>query len=82
VIGITAPKSESQDCRESSLLAETQFFEERTQMNVIIRKLNGLWHLVVGSCQIRTPFLETQDRELVVMYARRIYPGAKIYERD
>jgi hypothetical protein len=29
---------------------------------VIIQKLNGLWHLIVGSCQIRTPFLETQDR--------------------
>jgi hypothetical protein len=51
-------------------------------MNVIIQKLNGLWHLIVGSCQIRTPFLETQDRELVVAYARRAYPGAKIFERD
>jgi hypothetical protein len=48
-------------------------------MNVIIRKLNGLW---VGSCQIRTPFLETQDRALVVTYARRVYPGARIFERD
>jgi len=54
---------------------------ERTHMNVIIQKLNGLWHLIVGSCQIRTPFLETQDRALVVAYARRIYPGAKIIER-
>jgi hypothetical protein len=26
--------------------------------------------------------LETQDRGLVVAYARRIYPGAKIFERD
>ena len=51
-------------------------------MNVIIQKLNGLWHLVVGSCQIRIPFLETQDRALVVAYARRVYPGAKIFERD
>ena len=51
-------------------------------MNVIIRKLNGLWHLIVGSCQIRTPFLETQDRQLVVQYARRVYPGARIFERD
>jgi hypothetical protein len=51
-------------------------------MNVTIQKLNGLWHLVVGSCRIRTPFLETQDREWVVAYARRIYPGAKIFERD
>ena len=51
-------------------------------MNVIIQKLNGLRHLIVGSCQIRTPFLETQDRERVVAYARRIYPGAKIFERD
>jgi hypothetical protein len=33
-------------------------------MNVNIQKLNGLWHLIVGSCQIRTPFLETQDRAL------------------
>ena len=24
-------------------------------MNVVIQKLNGLWHLIVGSCQIRTP---------------------------
>ena len=47
-------------------------------MNVTIQKLNGLWHLFVGSCQIRTPFLETQDRALVVGYARRVYPGAKI----
>ena len=31
-------------------------------MNVIIQKLNGMWHLIVGSCQIRSPFLETQDR--------------------
>ena len=54
----------------------------KTQMNVIIQKLDGLWHLVVGSCQIRTPFLETQDREWVVAYARRIYPGAKVFERD
>jgi hypothetical protein len=26
--------------------------------------------------------LETQDRALVVAYARRVYPGAKILERD
>jgi hypothetical protein len=51
-------------------------------MNVIIQKLNGLWHLIVGSCQIRTPFPEAQDRELVISYARRVYPGAKIFERD
>ena len=51
-------------------------------MNVFIQKLNGLWHLIVGSCQIRTPFLETQDRALVVAYARRVYPGARIFERD
>ncbi|MGY4624005.1 hypothetical protein ACVWY3_001761 [Bradyrhizobium sp. USDA 4486] len=51
-------------------------------MNVVIRKLNGLWHLIVGACQIRTPFLETQDRQLVVRYARRAYPGARIYECD
>jgi hypothetical protein len=51
-------------------------------MNVIIHKHNGLWHLSVGSCQIRTPFLEIQDRALVVAYARRIYPGATIFERD
>jgi hypothetical protein len=50
-------------------------------MNVTIQKLNGLWHLIVGSCQIRT-FLETQDRARVVAYARRLYPGAKIFERD
>jgi hypothetical protein len=49
-------------------------------MNVTIQKLNGLWHLIVGSCQTRTPFLETQDRALA--YARRVYPGAKILERD
>jgi hypothetical protein len=55
---------------------------EATIMNVTIQKLNGLWHLIVGSCQIRTPFLETQDRALVVAYARRVYPGAKILERD
>jgi hypothetical protein len=51
-------------------------------MNVVIRKFNGLWHLIIGSCQIRTPFLATQDRELVVTYTRRLYPGAKIFERD
>jgi hypothetical protein len=50
-------------------------------MNVVIQRFNGLWHLVVGSCQLRTPFVETQDRELVVTYARRIYPGAKVFER-
>jgi hypothetical protein len=27
-------------------------------MNVVIQRLNGLWHLIVGSCQFRTPFLE------------------------
>jgi hypothetical protein len=51
-------------------------------MNVTIRKLNGLWHLIVGSCQVWTPFLETQDRAPAVAYARRVYPGAKILERD
>ena len=51
-------------------------------MNVIIEKLNGLWHLIVASCQIRTPFLETQDRALAAAYARQVYPGAKILERD
>ena len=51
-------------------------------MNVTIQKLNGLWYLIAGSCQIRTPFLETQDRALVVTYARRVYPGARILERD
>jgi hypothetical protein len=35
-------------------------------MNVFIEKLNGMWHLIVGSCQIRSPFSETQDRGLVV----------------
>jgi hypothetical protein len=53
-----------------------------TAMDVIIEKINGLWHLIVGSCQIRTPFLETQHRSLVVAYARQVYPGAKIHERD
>jgi hypothetical protein len=51
-------------------------------MNVIIQRLNGLWQLNVGSCQIRTPFLETQDRALAVAYAREVYPGATIIERD
>jgi hypothetical protein len=51
-------------------------------MNVIIQKLNGMWHLIVGSCQIRSPFSATQDRALVVGYARRVYPGAKIFLRD
>ena len=51
-------------------------------MNVAIQKLNGLWHLIVGSCRIRTPFADTQDRELVVTYARRAYPGARIFQRD
>ena len=53
-----------------------------TQMKIVIQKLNGLWHLIVGSCQIRTPFLDTQDRALVVTYARRAYPGARIFQRD
>jgi hypothetical protein len=60
----------------------SQAGEKGNHMNVFIQKLNGLWHLVVGSCQIRTPFLETQDRALVVAYARRVYPGARIFERD
>ncbi|MGY8709286.1 hypothetical protein RAD16_26385 [Bradyrhizobium sp. 18BD] len=51
-------------------------------MKIVIGKLNGLWHLIVGSSQIRTPFLDTQDRALVVTYARRAYPGAKIFQRD
>jgi len=51
-------------------------------MTIIIQKLNGLWHLIVGSCQIQTPFLATQDRERVVAYARRIYPVAKIFQHD
>jgi hypothetical protein len=51
-------------------------------MNVTIQKLNGLWHLIIGSWQIRTPFLETKERALVVAYAHRAYPGAKILERD
>ena len=75
---ITVPKSD----RDKLAIAGMQAFQERLKMNVIIQKLNGLWHLIVGSCQIRTPFLETQDREWVVAYARRIYPGAKVFERD
>jgi hypothetical protein len=59
------------------LLANAKHYHD-----VTIQKLNGLWHLIVGSCQIRAPFLETQDRALVVAYARRVYPGAKILERD
>jgi hypothetical protein len=51
-------------------------------MSVTIQKLEGFWHLIVGSCRIRTPFLETQDRARVVGYARRVYPGARIIERD
>ena len=54
----------------------------KTHMKIVIQRLNGLWHLVVGSYRIRTPFLETQDRALVVTYARRAYPGAKIFQRD
>ena len=62
--------------------SSTTPLKQGTVMNVIIQRLNGLWHLIVGSCQIRTPFLETQDRALVVAYARRVYPGARIFERD
>ena len=51
-------------------------------MSVTKRNLNGLWHLIVGSCQIWTPFLETKNSALVVAYARRVYPGARIFERD
>jgi hypothetical protein len=51
-------------------------------VNVLIQKLDGMWHLIVGSSQIRSPFLATQDRALVVGYARRVYPGARIIERD
>ncbi len=51
-------------------------------MNVIIQKLNGLWHLIVGSCQIRTPFLRHRTARWSLRYARRVYPGAKIFERD
>jgi hypothetical protein len=51
-------------------------------MNAAIRKLNGLWHLIVASCQVRTPFLETPDQVLVVAFARRVNPGGKILERD
>ena len=43
-------------------------------MNVVIQKLNGMWHVIVGSCQIRSPFSATQDRALVVGYARRVWP--------
>lgn len=51
-------------------------------MKIVIQRLNGLWHLIVGSSRIQTPFLETQDRALVVTCARRVYPGAKIFQRD
>jgi hypothetical protein len=51
-------------------------------MNITIQKLHGLWHLIVGSYRIRTPFPATRERALVVAYARRIYPHAKIFERD
>ena len=34
------------------------------------------------SCQIQTPFLENQDREWVIAYAKRIYPGAQVFERE
>jgi hypothetical protein len=46
-------------------------------MNVTIQKLNGLWHLIVGSCQIRTPFLETQDRALVKCAAPALGAGSR-----
>ena len=74
---ITVPRSD-QDKLEFAGMRVSR----KTPMNVIIQKLDGLWHLIVGSCQIRTPFLATQDREWVVAYARRIYPGAKVFERD
>jgi hypothetical protein len=45
----------------AQLLANVKHYDELT-----IQKLNGLWHLIVGSCQIRTPFLETLDRARVV----------------
>ena len=80
VIRITAPRSELRDGRDRECWNSGS--SRNTQMNVIIQKLNGLWHLIVGSCQIRTPFLDTQDRELVVTYARRVFPGAKIFEHD
>ena len=67
---------------DGGLIRPTTPLKQGTLMNVIIQKLNGLWHLVVGSCQIRTPFLEIQDRALAVAYARQVYPGAKILERD
>lgn len=72
---------ESQDSRDKQDLLNRGVFEG-SQMKIVIQRLNGLWHLIVGSCRIRTPFLETQDRALVVTYARRVYPGAKIFQRD
>ncbi|MDA9443787.1 hypothetical protein XH98_32800 [Bradyrhizobium sp. CCBAU 51745] len=71
----------SQGQSDRHTLLACRAFEE-THMKIVIQKLNGLWHLIVGSCRIRTPFLETQDRALVVTYARRAYPGAKIFQRD
>jgi len=73
---ITVPR------RDNASVCRNAGSSRKTQMNVIIQKRNGLWYLIVGSCQIRTPFLETQSREWVVAYARQIYPGAKIFEHD
>jgi hypothetical protein len=51
-------------------------------MNIVIQKLDGLWHLIVGPHHVRTPYSATRNRDLVVAYARRIYPRARIFERD
>lgn len=72
---------DSQDGATSSMCLSAKS-SRNSQMKIVIQRLNGLWHLIVGSCRIRTPFLETQDRALVVTYARRVYPGAKIFQRD
>ena len=80
IVAINAAGPLACDLHDFQLLRCFPLASRNTQMNIVIQKLNGLWHLIVGSCQIRTPFLETQDRALVVTYARRVYPGARIFE--
>jgi hypothetical protein len=63
--------------RLTQLLANMEHYHERHHPEA-----QRLVTPLVGSCQIRTAFLETQDRALVVAYVHRVYPGAKVLERD
>lgn len=49
-------------------------------MKILLKKLKGMWYMIIGEAEIRTPYSDQSPRADVSAYALRAFPGAEVYE--